>query len=50
MKEIGDIYGEGPFKENACNFCEDVTIELADISLGDASLQPYSQDGQAPVL
>ena len=26
-------------------FCDDVTTELADLSLGDAWLEPYSQDG-----
>jgi len=28
-----------------CDFCDDVTTELADISLGDAWLNPYNQDG-----
>ena len=35
----------GMFKNNACDFCDDVTTELADISLGDAWLNPYNQDG-----
>ena len=29
-----------------CDFCDDVTTELADISLGDAWLNPYNQDGK----
>ncbi len=33
------------FKANACDFCDDVTTELADISVGDAWLDPYSKDG-----
>lgn len=46
MKEVGDMWGSGLFKANACDFCDDVTTELADISLGDAWLEPYSQDGR----
>lgn len=45
MKTVGDMWGTGLFKANACDFCDDVTTELADISLGDAWLNPYSQDG-----
>ena len=45
MKEVGDMWGSGMFKNNACDFCDDVTTELADISLGDAWLNPYNQDG-----
>jgi coenzyme F420 hydrogenase subunit beta len=33
-------------KNNACDFCDDVTTELADISLGDAWLNPFNQDGK----
>lgn len=46
MREVGDMWGTGFFKANACDFCDDVVTELADISLGDAWLQPYSQDGR----
>lgn len=46
MKSIGDMWGTGLFKANACDFCDDVTTELADISLGDAWLQPYVNDGK----
>jgi coenzyme F420-reducing hydrogenase beta subunit len=46
MKEVGDMWGTGIFKANACDFCDDVTTELADISLGDAWFSPYSNDGR----
>lgn len=46
MREVGDMWGTGLFKANACDFCEDVVTELADISLGDAWLEPYSKDGR----
>jgi len=46
MTTIGDMWGTGLFKANACDFCDDVTTELADISLGDAWLQPYVNDGK----
>lgn len=45
MRTVGEMWGTGLFKNNACDFCDDVTTELADISLGDAWLQPYNQDG-----
>ena len=45
MKSLGDMWGTGLFKANACDFCDDVTTELADISLGDAWMQPYVKDG-----
>lgn len=46
MREVGDMWGSGMFKNNTCDFCDDVTTELADISLGDAWLNPYNQDGK----
>jgi len=46
MKKVGDMWGSGLFKSNACDFCSDVTTELADISLGDAWLKPYVEDGR----
>lgn len=45
MQKLGDMWGSGLFKSNACDFCTDVTTELADISLGDAWLEPYYSDG-----
>lgn len=46
MRTVGDMWGTGLFKSNACDFCDDVTTELADISLGDAWLSPYNKDGK----
>lgn len=46
MRTVGDMWGTGLFKANACDYCDDVTTELADISLGDAWLEPYSKDGR----
>lgn len=46
MREVGDMWGSGLFKANACDYCDDVTTELADVSLGDAWLEPYSRDGK----
>ncbi|MDD4822775.1 MAG: Coenzyme F420 hydrogenase/dehydrogenase, beta subunit C-terminal domain [Bacteroidales bacterium] len=45
MRYVGDMWGTGLFKANACDFCDDVTTELADISLGDAWIEPYVSDG-----
>lgn len=45
MSSLGDMWGTGLFKANACDFCDDVTTELADISLGDAWLSPYNAQG-----
>lgn len=46
MSSVGDMWGTGLFKANACDFCDDVTTELADISIGDAWIEPYLQDGK----
>lgn len=46
MRSVGDMWGTGLFKANACDFCYDVTTELADISLGDAWLEPFNKDGK----
>ena len=46
MRTVGDMWGTGLFKANACDFCDDVTTELADISLGDAWLEPFVKDGK----
>lgn len=45
MSRVGDMWGTGMFKANACDFCTDVLSELADISLGDAWLDQYRNDG-----
>jgi coenzyme F420-reducing hydrogenase beta subunit len=39
-------WGAGFFQNSACNFCDDVAAETADISFGDAWLEPYSSDGR----
>jgi coenzyme F420-reducing hydrogenase beta subunit len=38
-------WGAGYFMNSACNYCDDVVAETADISFGDAWLEPYSSDG-----
>ncbi|MDD2425870.1 MAG: Coenzyme F420 hydrogenase/dehydrogenase, beta subunit C-terminal domain [Bacteroidales bacterium] len=50
MKSLGDMWGTGFFKNNACDYCDDVTTELADISLGDAWQKPYVMDGRGTSL
>ncbi|HEV7333598.1 MAG TPA: Coenzyme F420 hydrogenase/dehydrogenase, beta subunit C-terminal domain [Flavisolibacter sp.] len=39
-------WGAGFFMNNACNFCDDVVAETADVSFGDAWVEPYSSDGK----
>jgi len=39
-------WGAGFFMNNACNFCDDVMAETADISFGDAWVEPYASDGR----
>ncbi|HVF84946.1 MAG TPA: Coenzyme F420 hydrogenase/dehydrogenase, beta subunit C-terminal domain [Abditibacteriaceae bacterium] len=39
-------WGAGFFQNSACNFCDDVVGETADISFGDAWVEPYSSDGR----
>lgn len=46
MKKVGDMWGSGLFNANAYDFGDDVTAELADISLGDAWIRPYMLDGR----
>jgi len=38
-------WGAGFFQNPACNFCDDVTAETADIAFGDAWVEPYASDG-----
>jgi coenzyme F420-reducing hydrogenase beta subunit len=38
-------WGAGFFQNPACNWCDDVVAETADISFGDAWVEPYSSDG-----
>lgn len=44
IRKLGDLWGPGFFKPNCCDYCDDVTAELADISLGDAWIKPYIGD------
>ncbi|HLR35765.1 MAG TPA: Coenzyme F420 hydrogenase/dehydrogenase, beta subunit C-terminal domain, partial [Tissierellales bacterium] len=37
-------WGQGMFKYNACEFCDDVLAETADVTVGDAWLPEYSND------
>jgi coenzyme F420-reducing hydrogenase beta subunit len=39
-------WGAGFFQNSACNFCDDVVAETADIALGDAWTEPYTSDGR----
>jgi coenzyme F420-reducing hydrogenase beta subunit len=39
-------WGSGFFQNSACDYCDDVVAETADISFGDAWLEPYSSDGR----
>lgn len=39
-------WGAGFFQHSACNFCDDVVAETADISFGDAWVEPYCSEGR----
>lgn len=39
-------WGLGYFKYNACDYCDDVLAETADVTFGDAWLPQYVQDGE----
>jgi coenzyme F420-reducing hydrogenase beta subunit len=39
-------WGAGFFQNSACDMCDDVVGETADVSFGDAWVEPYSSDGQ----
>jgi coenzyme F420-reducing hydrogenase beta subunit len=39
-------WGSGFFQNAACNYCDDVVAETADIAFGDAWVEPYSSDGR----
>ena len=36
------VWGHDWFKLNACNFCDDITAEVADVTFGDAIAESYS--------
>jgi coenzyme F420-reducing hydrogenase beta subunit len=39
-------WGAGFFQNSACDYCDDVIAETADISFGDAWVEPFSSDGR----
>lgn len=39
---MGWLWGHDCFKLNACNFCDDIAAEVADLTFGDAVAEPYS--------
>lgn len=41
---VGGNWGHGMFQLNACNYCDDIFAETADITFGDAWLKEYSDD------
>jgi hypothetical protein len=41
---VGSNWGHGMFKHRACEFCDDIAGELADVTFGDAWLPKYSND------
>ncbi|MCB5200672.1 polysaccharide pyruvyl transferase family protein [Loktanella sp. TSTF-M6] len=41
---VGGSWGHNFFQPNACNYCDDVFAETADVVLGDAWLPKYSAD------
>jgi coenzyme F420-reducing hydrogenase beta subunit len=45
QKYFGTRYAVGFFKYNACDYCDDVVAETADIVVGDAWLPEYKSDG-----
>lgn len=45
-KMYGTNWGLGFFKYKACDFCDDVVAETADVTIGDAWLPEYVKDSQ----
>ncbi len=43
---FGTNWGLGYFKSTACDFCDDITAETADITIGDAWLPEYVGDSE----
>jgi coenzyme F420-reducing hydrogenase beta subunit len=39
-------WGAGFFQNSACDMCDDVVAETADVAFGDAWVEPYSSDGR----
>lgn len=49
-KIYGSDYGAGFFKPKACDYCDDVVSELADISVGDAWINRFTYDPKGTSL
>ncbi|MCC5847517.1 MAG: Coenzyme F420 hydrogenase/dehydrogenase, beta subunit C-terminal domain [Verrucomicrobia bacterium] len=47
---FGTDYGQGLFKPKACDYCDDVLAETADISIGDAWLPQYLNEGNSLII
>lgn len=47
---FGANYNDGLFQYRACDYCDDVVAELADVSIGDAWLPKYIKDGRGTSL
>jgi coenzyme F420-reducing hydrogenase beta subunit len=47
---LGTDYQTGFFKNSACNFCDDVLAETADVAVGDAWLDDYVKEGNSIVV
>lgn len=51
---VQDLYGtkyqNGFFKYSACNYCDDVVAETADVAVGDAWLPGYTDSGNSVVV
>ena len=47
---FGTNYGHGYFKYQACDYCDDVVSETADVSIGDAWLPEYKGSGTSLVI
>lgn len=43
---IASNWGHGLFKYNACDYCDDVLAETADVTIGDAWLPEYNNDSR----
>jgi len=41
-----EVWTNGFFKLNACNFCDDIFAELADVVFMDAWIDPYIYDSK----
>jgi coenzyme F420 hydrogenase subunit beta len=44
-EHLGSVWGHGMLKYQACDYCDDVFAETADLTIGDAWLPGYVHDG-----